>query len=581
MQNKLAKNYHFFSLLQYAFPTIVMMVFMSMYSIVDGVFVSRLVSTNALAAVNIVFPLLNVVMAVGIMLGAGGSAIIARKMGEGNNGQARQDFTLIVVIGIGLGALLMTIGILLIEPLLHFLGANEAVYDLGLVYAKTILIFTIPSILQMLFQMFFVTAGKPALGLTITLLGGAANIVLDYVFISIFQWGIAGAAAATGIGYSIPGLFGLLWFSLNRKGTLYFVKPVKNQGVILHTLTNGSSEMVTNLSAAVITYLFNKMMMKYLGEDGVAAITIVLYVEFLLVAVYLGFSSGIAPILSYNYGEGNRLQLKRLFRMSLYFVLGCSVISFSVSILCAKQLVGIFTPQGSQVYTLAVHGFYLYAICYLFKGINTFASSLFTALSDGITSAFLSFMRTLVLILPGLLLLPYVIKVDGIWLAVPLAEFLSVLLSLFCFARLFKTKLKLTIELVSADENTCDQINALQNQKDLVKRTSCQNSAASQVLAVYCSEKLIGFVRYTFDEQENNRVWLQQFKLDKFYDKQGYSHKTLSLLIESIRQKLNAEVCICLVPSDEKSKEMYRRAKFKCTGKCRLDEGVMMLEARV
>lgn len=328
MQNKLAKNYHFFSLLQYAFPTIVMMVFMSMYSIVDGVFVSRLVSTNALAAVNIVFPLLNVVMAVGIMLGAGGSAIIARKMGEGNNGQARQDFTLIVVIGIGLGALLMAIGILLIEPLLHFLGANEAVYDLGLVYAKTILIFTIPSILQMLFQMFFVTAGKPALGLTITLLGGAANIVLDYVFISIFQWGIAGAAAATGIGYSIPGLFGLLWFSLNRKGTLYFVKPVKNQGVILHTLTNGSSEMVTNLSAAVITYLFNKMMMKYLGEDGVAAITIVLYVEFLLVAVYLGFSSGIAPILSYNYGEGNRLQLKRIISHEFVFCIGlfCNIL---------------------------------------------------------------------------------------------------------------------------------------------------------------------------------------------------------------------------------------------------------------
>ncbi|MCI8589832.1 MAG: MATE family efflux transporter [Clostridiales bacterium] len=441
MQNQLAKDFHFLSLLKYAFPTIIMMVFMSMYTIVDGIFVSKFVSTDALAALNIVFPIINVIMAIGIMIGTGGSAIIARKMGEGSQSEAKQDFTLLVILGVVLGSLLTITGLLFLEPILRFLGTNEATYDFGRQYAGIMLLFAIPSILQMLFQMFFVTAGKPTLGLTVTILAGCANMLFDYLFIALFHLGIAGAAIATGIGYLIPSLFGIIWFSLYRKGTLCFVCPAKNKGVILHTFLNGSSEMVTNLSAAIITYLFNIMMMRYLGENGVAAITIVLYIEFFLSAVYVGFSSGIAPILSYNYGEGNILRLKRLFRISILFIILCQALSFLISIRFAKPLVGLFAPTAGEVFALAVHGFYIYAACYLFRGINIFASSLFTALSDGATSAALSLMRTFVFILPGLLLLPHIIKADGIWLAVPLAELLSVILSAICFLRLFRTKL--------------------------------------------------------------------------------------------------------------------------------------------
>lgn len=438
MENKLAGKYNFISLFKFSFPTIVMMVFMSLYTMVDGIFVSRLVGTDALAAVNIVYPIVSIVIAVGVMLGTGGSAIVALKMGEGKTEQAKQDFTMITLAGVGAGLVIMVIGLIFLEPILHFLGASEAMFELCRQYGFLLLIFTIPAILQMLFQLFFVTAGKPIIGLTVTILGGIANIVLDYFFIAVLEWGIGGAAVATGIGYMIPGLFGLFWFLFNKKGTLFFVRPVRNKGVLLKTLTNGSSEMVTNLSTAIITYLFNVMMMKYLGEDGVAAISIVLYAEYLLVAIYLGYSSGIAPILSYNYGEQNIGQLRRLFWVSIRFLVISSAVIFGGAILLTDVLVGIFAQPGTEVFELAVHGYHLYVFCYMFKGVNIFASSLFTALSDGMTSALLSFMRTLVFILIGMLVLPLFFEVNGIWLAVPFAEGLSILLALFCFARLLK-----------------------------------------------------------------------------------------------------------------------------------------------
>lgn len=445
MDNKLAKQYHFWSLFKFSFPTIVMMVFMSLYSIVDGIFVSRLVGTDALSAVNIVYPLLCVVMAISIMLGTGGSAIVARKMGEGDAKQAREDFSMIVAVGVILGLAVTLLGFLLIEPLLKFLGANGEIMGLCREYAQPLLWFVIPAMLQMLFQMFFVTAGKPGLGLVVTVLGGLANIVLDYLFIAQMGWGIAGAAVATGIGCAIPGLFGLIWFLFARTDTLYLVRPVWRGNVLLHTVLNGSSELVTNLSSAVITLLFNVIMMRYLGVDGVAAITIVLYAEFLLTAVYLGYSSGIAPIISYNHGEGNTQQLKRIFNISMWFLLACAVFTCAVAILFAEQMVAIFTPRETAVFTLAVHGYYLYAISYLFKGVNIYASSMFTALSDGKTSAWLSFMRTFVFIVLGMLLLPRFLGPDGIWLAVPFAELLSLILSVYSFIALFRSRWELEI----------------------------------------------------------------------------------------------------------------------------------------
>jgi len=438
MSNILSKKFTFWSLLKFAFPTIVMMVFMSMYTMVDGIFVSRLIGTGALSAVNIVYPVINVVLAVGIMLATGGSAVIAKKMGEQNDMEAKQNFSLIVCVGIAAGIVISVLGFVFIDPLLKFLGANDAIYGYCYDYAFTLLFFTVPSILQLLFQYFFVTAGKPALGLAITLAGGFANIILDYVFIAPLDMGITGAALATGIGYCIPGFFGLFYFLYNRKGTLYFEKPKYDGKVILQSCTNGASEMVTNLAIAVTTLIFNILMMRYLGEDGVAAITVVLYSQFLLTAVYLGYSSGVAPVISYNYGDKDSVQLKKLFRISIQFLVVCSIATFIASMFAADGIVSIFAPSGSNVHSLAVHGFYLFSICYLFMGINIFASAFFTALSNGKVSALISFLRTFVFLVGMLLLMPFLIGVDGIWLAVPIAEAIALAVSVSYLVKMKK-----------------------------------------------------------------------------------------------------------------------------------------------
>lgn len=439
MNNALARNFSFRSLLVFAFPTIIMMLFMSLYTMVDGVFVSRFVGTDALSAVNIVFPVISIVVAVGVMLATGGSAVIAKKMGEGKADEARENFSLIVLSGIIIGLVIEVLGLVFIHPMLRLLGANDAVYSLCYEYAFALLFFVPAGVLQMLFQTFFVTAGKPALGLIVTIIGGIANIVLDYVFIVPMQMGIMGAAVATGIGYSIPAVYGLLYFAINKKGTLYFTRPRFNGKVLLHTCSNGSSEMVTNLSTAVTTLLFNVLMMKYLGADGVAAITIVLYGQYLLTAVYLGYSIGVAPIFSYKHGRKDFGQIKLLFRNSAIFVLACSVLSFAAAFWYAGPIVKVFAPADNPVYTLAVHGFHLFAVSYLFTGTNIFASALFTAFSNGKVSAALSFLRTFVFIVAALLLLPIGIGVNGIWLAIPLAEFLGIAVSVVFLAKHRKT----------------------------------------------------------------------------------------------------------------------------------------------
>ncbi|QQO09228.1 MATE family efflux transporter [Breznakiella homolactica] len=429
--NALSQNFSFPSLLRFALPTIIMMVFMSLYTMVDGVFVSRLIGTKALSAVNIVYPLINFVVAVGIMLASGGSAIIAKQMGEGRAREANENFSFITVVGILMGAVLSILGFIFIEPLLRLLGANDAIYGYCYDYTRMLLFFIVPSIMQMLFQFFFVAAGKPNTGLLVTVAGGVANIILDYVFIALAGMGIRGAALATGIGYSIPGLFGLIYFTAKRKGTLYFVKPRFRPAVLLKTCTNGASEMVTNISTAVVTFLFNIIMMNYLGEDGVAAITIVLYAQFLLTSLYMGYSSGVAPVISYNYGKNNHRQLKKLFRISMVFLSVSSVLMYVLALLLENSIITIFTAPGTEVFAIAENGFRLFAFAYLFMGINIFASSLFTALSNGKVSAILSFLRTFVFIVLAIGILPRVIGINGVWLAVPAAEVLAIAVSLF------------------------------------------------------------------------------------------------------------------------------------------------------
>lgn len=433
--NNIQNNFNFTTLIRYSIPTIAMMVFMSMYSIVDGAFVSKFVNTNALSALNIAYPLFNAVIAIGVMLGAGGSALIAKKMGENKFLEAKENFSLIVYAGITIGLTLTVVGALFMKPMLKFLGANQILMNYCYDYAFTLLLFTTPTILQMIFQYLFITAGKPHLGLGLTIVGGCLNILLDYVFIVPLKMGISGAALATGIGILVPSLVGLLYFSLNRSGTLYFVRTKIHITILAHGCSNGSSEMVTELSNAIITFLYNAIMLRYLGEDGVAAITILLYVDFLLKAALLGFSMGVSPIISYNYGSQNITQIKRIFKYCFSFVLATSVVIYISSSVCAPYLTSIFAHKGSNVYTLAMSGFMLYNISFLFSGFNIFSSALFTAFSNGRVSAIISFLRTFVFLSAGLILLPPLMGIRGAWIAVTISEGLSVLMSLFFLIR--------------------------------------------------------------------------------------------------------------------------------------------------
>jgi putative MATE family efflux protein len=431
MKNEIAREFNFASLLRFTLPNAAMMMFMSLYTIVDGVFVSKFVGTDALSAINIVYPLLTVTLAVGIMLATGGSAVIARKQGEGKEKEARSDFSMILGAGVLVGIVYGIVLILLHGPLSHFMGANEILLPYCTQYLIILAAFMPFNVLQLLFQTFFVTAGKPGYGLFWTVVSGAANIVLDYIFIVPLDMGIAGAAWGTAISYVIPSIAGIVYF-LRQDKPLYIVKPKWDWRALGQSCFNGSSEMVTQLSSAVITFVFNLTMMHFLGSDGVAAVTIVLYSHFLFTALYLGFSGGVAPIFSYNYGSGNHGQLKRVFKYCMIFIGSLSILLPVLSVVLAKPIVSTFTPVGTNTYRIAVEGFYLFAATYLFVGVNIFSSSLFTALSNGAISAVISFLRTFGFILPSALLLPILFQEYGIWLATPVAEIAALVVSV-CF----------------------------------------------------------------------------------------------------------------------------------------------------
>lgn len=429
MKNSIAREFGFFSLLKFALPSMVMMVFMSLYTIADGIFVSRMVGSLALSSVNVVYPVANVVMAAGIMLATGGSAIIARKLGEKRSEEARENFTVIVLTGVLFGCGAMALGNLLLEPLCRMLGATDLLIGYCKEYLRVILYFAPMCMLQMLFQSFFVTAGKPGLGLCLTIAGGLTNALLDYLFMGPLQMGVGGAALATGLGQCIPAVAGVFYFFFCRRD-LYFVRPRWNGAVLAQSCLNGSSEMVTNLSTAVITFLFNIIMLRLAGEEGVAAITVVLYGQFLFNALYLGYSLGVAPVFSFHFGCRNKKQLERLYRISLGFVAGSSVLVAAIALAGADAIAGVFLERGTQTYELARRGCFLFALNYLFAGINIMASGIFTALSDGKTSALISFLRTFVFIVTAALILPRFLATDGVWLSIPLAETLTLMISL-------------------------------------------------------------------------------------------------------------------------------------------------------
>lgn len=427
-ENILSKSFAPFSILRFSFPNIVMMVFLSLYTIVDGMFISRFVSTIALSAVNIAYPISSVQLGIGIMIGTGGSAIIAKKMGEQKIDEARKDFTSFVLFAIILGVIIAFLSLIFLDPILIFLGSSKIQMPLCHVYTYILMFFTPMFFLQAAFQSFFVAAGKPNLGLLAIVLGGIGNVILDYLFMGVFHWGISGAAIATGIGYSVPACIGIFYFTINKNQPLYFEKTKLNFLVLFQGCMNGISEMISNVSVAVTTFLFNLIFMYYWKEEGVAAITIVMYYQFVFSSIFIGFSLGIAPIISYKYGAKDYIQLKKITYFGMFFIVACSIVAYGISILTIRQSLSLFT-ENKKVFQLVLEGFPVFATSFLLMGISIFASGFFTALNNGIVSGIISFTRTFLFLIICMLLFPYWFGSIGIWWAVPVAELFGVCVS--------------------------------------------------------------------------------------------------------------------------------------------------------
>ena len=429
MSNALDRNISFGSLIRFTLPTMSTMVFLSLYTIVDGIFISRIAGPNALSATNIVYPVVNIILGISIMFATGGSAIVAKAMGEGKNQEARKIFTALAIIVFLIGILILGIGILFIEPIIYAMGATKELYPFAFDYLIVILLFTPSSILKTFFDYFLVAAGKPQLGLLNSILGGVINITLDYIFMVPLGMGVKGAALATALGMLVPALISITFFSL-RGASIYFEKPLFRLRTVLLTCGNGSSEMVTQLSSGITTYLYNITLLHYIGVDGVAAVTIVLYAQFLLVSIFLGFSSGAAPLVSFNYGSGNHERLRKLVTLGYRMIGAFSVLVFILAQIAAPVITAVFTDTHTTLYQVTLFGFRIYAISFLFNGFNVFSSGLFTALSNGKISAAISFLHSMGFFLPGIFFLPKLVGVTGVWLVVPIAEFLTVF---FCY----------------------------------------------------------------------------------------------------------------------------------------------------
>lgn len=436
MMDIFAKNLTVKSFLQLIAPATISMVFISSYTIVDGLFVGNFIGENALAAVNIIFPLLNFIFGFSVMFGSGGSALIGILMGGDKIQEAREGFSLITAVGIITGVVLTSFFIAIMEDLVIWLGASPVLfqdcYEYGIIIALTA-----PFIIQNdVLEIFLRTDGKAVYSLWLAFLAGALNIFFDYLFIVEMKMGLAGSAWALAISFAIPCMISTAYFWF-KKTNLYFVKPKMRFNVIWHTCYNGMSEMVTRLSSGYVTFLFNLMTMRYLGEAGVAAISIILYIHFLMISIYLGFSFGCSPLISYNFGAGDKKQLKTAIDYSCKFLFVSAIVVFTSAMLFAPYIVGAFVDKSTHVFELATNGLRFYAICFLFIGFNIFISAMFTAFANGRISALIAATHSFIFVSIGIVILPWLFGTNGIWLTVPVAEVLTLGLSYYCF-KLYK-----------------------------------------------------------------------------------------------------------------------------------------------
>ena len=436
MKIQLSEHFTYNKLLRFVFPSIVMMIFTSIYSVVDGLFVSNFVGKTALASINLILPFLMGLSALGFMIGTGGSAIVAKTLGEGDPKRANSYFSMLVYVTAIGGIILALLGMLLVPSVASFLGAEGELLSNCILYGRISFISMPAFMLQNVFQSFFVTAEKPKLGLAVIITAGVTNMILDLLFVGILGFGLAGAAVATVCGEMIGGLFPIFYFSGKNSSLLRLGKTQFNGRILMQTCVNGSSELMTNLSSSIVNSLYNIQLMKFAGENGVAAYAAIMYVNFIFIAIFLGYSIGSAPIISYHYGAGNDGELKNLYKKSLQLVGSWGILLFVLAQFLATPLAKLFVGYDSTLLAMTQTGFRIYSLVYIINGFNIFGSSFFTALSNGVVSAVISFLRTLVFQIGAVFILPIVFGgINGIWSSVTVAELLTLCITITFFVR--------------------------------------------------------------------------------------------------------------------------------------------------
>ena len=430
MKIQLSDHFSYSKLIKFTLPTIAMMIFTSIYGVVDGVFVSNCVGSDAFAAVNLIMPIIMILGSVGFMIGTGGSAIVSKTLGEGKKEKANEYFSMLVYLCVVSGVILSVIGIIFTGPIAVLLGAKGSIAKDCVTYGRTVFFMLTGLFLQNAFQSFLVVAEKPKLGLFVTLLAGFTNMFLDFLFVYVLRFGVFGAALATGISQFVGSVIPIIYFAGGKNNVLKLTKCRFNKDIIIKTCINGSSEMVTNMSMSLVNILYNMQLMKYIGTNGVVAYGIIMYVGFIFVGTYMGYAVGSAPVISYHYGAGNKDELKNLFKRSLTIIIVSSVVMTLIAEIIAGYLAGIFVSYDNNLLELTTEAIRIYAVSYLISGVNIFASSFFTALNNGVVSAVISFMRMFVFQIVMILLLPVVLGISGIWTAVIAAEVLSVVISM-------------------------------------------------------------------------------------------------------------------------------------------------------
>ena len=438
MNIQLSDHFTYGRLIRFVIPSVAMMIFTSVYGVIDGLFVSNFVGKTPFAAVNLIIPFCMILGAFGFMFGTGGTALVAKTLGEGKKERANQIFSMLIYVALLLGILLALFGIVFVEPIALKLGADAAMLGYCVKYARVVLLGLPFFMLQNMFQSFLIAAEKPKMGLMVTIAAGVTNMVLDALFIAIFRWGVVGAAAATALSPFVGGVVPFLFFVRKNNSKLRLTKTKMMGKELLRTCTNGSSELVTNISLSLVCMLYNVQLLKIAGQNGVAAYGVIMYVNFIFISIYLGYAFGTAPIIAFHYGAKNTAELQNVLKKSLKILLAAGILLFGAAFLLSGMLAKIFVGYDAALYAMTARGFRLYAVSYLLAGFNIYGSSFFTALNNGIVSAAISFLRTVVFEVAAIMILPVFFRLDGIWCAITVAETASLLITAVFFFALRK-----------------------------------------------------------------------------------------------------------------------------------------------